>query len=209
MVKYMRLTKTQIAILECFMRDPYSQHTINSLARQLKKRYRVVHANVHGLLDENLVKAKDIGGSKAISLNLNSPILPSCMAYSESLPAYAMIFHTMPQIDGIIKRCNEISTSYCLGIFGSFASGKYKKGSDIDFFVLCPTSEVKKFKSVITQFPAIEDMIDWNVFSFAEFRKGLKEKGLMVYKEVAHNKLIVHGAELFYSFLSDVGNIEI
>ena len=75
-------------------------------------------------------------------------------------------------------------------------------------FVLCSTAEVKKFKSVIAQFPAIEDMIDWNVFSFDEFRRGLKEKGILVYKEVAHNKLIVHGAELFYSFLSEVGSIE-
>ncbi len=95
-----------------------------------------------------------------------------------------------------------------MGIFGSYASRMQKKGSDIDFFVICPKEYVKKYTSLINNFPAIQELVHWSVFSIEEFKEGLRSKGTLVYKEIVKNKRIIKGAELFYDMMTEVGTIE-
>jgi len=75
-------------------------------------------------------------------------------------------------------------------------------------FLLCGKSSVKEYEALIKDFPAIEDRIHWNVFSFDEFSEGLKGKGTLVYKEIAKNKRIIAGAEAYYCLLAEVGSID-
>jgi hypothetical protein len=75
-------------------------------------------------------------------------------------------------------------------------------------FVICNEDKLKEFKSLIKKFPAIEEEIHWNTFTFNEFKKGLKEKGFLVYKEIVKSKRILKGAETFYTMLYEAGKIE-
>ena len=67
---------------------------------------------------------------------------------------------------------------------------------------------VKKYTNLINDFPAIQELIHWNVFTIEEFKEGVKAKGTLVYKEIVKNKRIIKGAELFYNIVAEVGTIE-
>ncbi len=78
----------------------------------------------------------------------------------------------------------------------------------MDIFIICEPSKLKQYQQVIHQFPTVEDLVDWNVFTMEEFKKGLKTKGTLVYKEILRNKMILHGTTIFYNLIAEVGAIE-
>ena len=204
----MQLTTTETKIMELFVNNIFLELSINTIAKRLGKHYRVIRVNVLSLLKKNLLKSTDLAGAKVISLNLKDVTLPMYMPHIEEVSSYNKVFRVLPQIGDIIKKAEEISSFFCLGVFGSHANNTQKKGSDIDFFLICPSSHIKKYRLLINEFPAIEELIDWNVFSEEEFKKGLKTRGVLVYKEIAKNKRIIKGAGLFYSLIAEVGSIE-
>ncbi len=204
----MRLTKSETKILELFINNIFLETSINNIAKTLKKHYRVIRVNILNLLKKNIVKSTDLAGAKVISLNIDETTMPSYMAYVEEIYSYNQLFKHLPHIDDIIKKAREISPCFCLGIFGSYVKNIQKKDSDIDMFLICSSSKLKEYESLINQFPSLEDKIHWNVFTIDEFKQGLKTKGTLVYKEITKNKSIIRGAELFYNLIAEVGKIE-
>lgn len=204
----MYLTKTETEILGLFVNNIYFELSINSMAKKLKKHYRVVRVNVLSLVKKHLLISSDLAGAKIISLNLREVTLPMYLSYVEEVSSYNRIFKILPQAEDIIKKARQISLIFCIGIFGSYAENTQKKDSDIDFFVICPQDYVKKYTNLINDFPAIQDLIHWNVFTIEEFKEGVKTRGTLVYKEIVKNKRIIKGAELFYNIMAEVGTIE-
>jgi predicted nucleotidyltransferase len=204
----MYLTTTETEILELFVNNIYLELSINSIAKKLKKHYRVVRVNVLSLIKKNLLNSKDLAGARIISLNIKDVFLAIYMPYAEEASSFDEIFEILPQVSDIIKKAREISSFFTLGIFGSYAENTQKKGSDIDFFLICHKDYHKKYTNMINQFPAIQELIHWNVFTIEEFKEGLKAKGTLIYKEIVKNKRIIKGAELFYNIVAEVGTIE-
>lgn len=205
----MRLTDTEIRIMELFTNNIFLEISMNGTTKMLNKHYRVVRSNILRLLEKNLLRSKELGGAKIISLNLDEITLPKYMGYIEETKAYGRIFQRLPQIKDIITEARDISPLFCIGLFGSCADNTYKRGSDIDIFIICRANDAKKFENLIAQFPSIEDMIDWNVFSINEFQEGIEQKGMLIYTEILKNKMIICGAELFYNIISRAEKIEI
>lgn len=204
----MNLTPTETEILELFANNIYLELSINSITKKLKKHYRVIRVNVLSLIKKNLLKDHDLAGARIISLNLKMAIFGTYMAYVEEASSFERIYKVLPQVDDIIKKAREISPFFTLGIFGSYAENTQRKGSDIDFFLICHKEHQKKYVSMINEYPVIQDLVHWNVFNNEEFKEGIKTKGLFVYKEIVRNKRIIKGAEFFYNMIAEVGNIE-
>lgn len=204
----MHLTKTETKILEQFVNNIFLELSINSLARKLKIHYRVARVNVLSLVKKHLLISSDLAGAKIISLNLSNVTLPMYMSYVEEVNTYNRIFKILPQVEDIINKSRQLSPIFCLGIFGSYADNTHKKGSDMDFFIICQQDYVKKYTSLINDFPAIQELVHWNVFAIEEFKEGIKAKGILVYKEIVKNKSIIKGAELFYNIIAEVVTIE-
>ncbi|MFH0869867.1 MAG: nucleotidyltransferase domain-containing protein [archaeon] len=204
----MYLTTTETEILELFVNNIYLGISINSIAKKLKKHYRVVRVNVLSLIKRNLLNSHELAGARIISLNIKDVFLATYMPYAEEAFSFDEIFKILPQVDDIIKKAREISPFFILGIFGSYAENTQKKGSDIDFFLICHKDNAKKYMNIINQFPAIQELIHWNVFTIEEFKEGLKAKGTLIYKEIIKNKRIIKGAEIFYNLIAEVGTIE-
>jgi predicted nucleotidyltransferase len=202
----MHLTITETEILRLFVNNIYLELSINSIAAKLKKHYRVVRVNVLSLIEKDLLNSQDLAGARIISLNLKGIALAMYMPYAEETSSFEEISKVLPQVDDIMKKAREISPSFVLGIFGSYAEDMRKKGSDIDFFLLCHKDSLKKYTNMINEFPAIQDVVHWNVFAIEEFREGVRTKGTLVYKEIVKNKRIILGAEIFYNV---IGSIEL
>jgi len=204
----MYLTTTETEILKLFVNNIYLELSINSIAKKLKKHYRVIRVNVLSLIKNNLLNSKDLAGARIISLNLKDVFLAVYMPYVEEISSFDKLFNILPQVGDIIKKASDISPFFILGIFGSYAQNAQKKGSDIDFFLICHKDYLKKYTNIINQFPAIQELVHWNVFTIEEFKEGLKTKGTLIYKEIIKNKRIIKGAELFYNMIAEVGTIE-
>lgn len=204
----MYLTTTETEILELFANNIYLELSINSITKKLKKHYRVVRVNILSLIEKNLLNSQDLAGARIISLNIKEIFLAMYMPYAEEVSSFNEIFKILPQVGDIVKKAREISPSFTLGIFGSYAENTQKKGSDIDFFLICNKDYLKKYTNMINEFPAIQELIHWNVFTIEEFKEGVKTKGTLVYKEIIKNKRIIKGAELFYNIMAEVGTIE-
>jgi predicted nucleotidyltransferase len=204
----MYLTITETEILELFVNNIYLELSINSIAKKLKKHYRVVRVNVLSLIKKKLLNSQDLAGARIISLNIKDALLSIYMPYAEEASSFDKILKILPQVSDIIKNAREISPFFILGIFGSYAENNQKKGSDIDFFLICHKDYLKKYTNMINEFPAIQELIHWNVFTIEEFKEGLKAKGTLIYKEIIKNKRIIKGAELFYNIMAEVGTIE-
>lgn len=200
----MYLTETEIKILGLFGNDIYLELSINAIAKSLGKHYRVIRVNVLSLVKKQLLVSMDLAGAKIISLNLKGGVLSMYMPYVEEISSYNKLFKLLPQIGDIATRARQIYPMFCLGVFGSYASGTQKKGSDIDLFIICPDGYIKKFKNMVNDFPAIQDMLHWNVFGIEEFREGINSQGTLIYREIAANKMIIKGAELFYNLIAEV-----
>lgn len=189
------------------MNNIYLEISINSIAKKLKKHYRVVRVNVLSLIKKNLLNSQDLAGARIISLNIKDVFLAIYMSCAEEVSSFDEIVKILPQVDDIIKKAREISPFFILGIFGSYAENTQKKGSDIDFFLICHKDNAKKYINMVNQFPAIQELVHWNVFTIEEFKEGVKTKGILIYKEIVKNKRIIKGAELFYNMMAEVGTI--
>ena len=203
----MGLRPTEIRIMELFINNIFLELSINAIAKRIDRHYRVVRVNILSLLNKNIVKSTELAGARVISLNMKQPNFGMYMGYIEESYAYEKIFKILPQIDDIIAKAREISPFFCLGVFGSYADNTFRKGSDIDVFLICNKNDEKIYQNMIRQFPAIEDMLHWNVFSSDEFSKGLKAKGLNVYKEIIKNKIILKDSDIFYNIIAEAGEI--
>jgi predicted nucleotidyltransferase len=204
----MNLTTTETEILELFVNNIYLEISINSIAKKLKKHYRVVRVNVLSLIKKNILSDHELAGARIISLNIKDISLATYMSYAEEALSFDEIVKILPQVDDMIKKAREISPFFILGIFGSYAENTQKKGSDIDFFLICHKDNVKKYTNMINQFPAIQELVHWNVFTIEEFKEGLKAKGTLIYKEIVKNKKIIKGAESFYNMIAEVETVE-
>jgi len=204
----MILNATQTELLQAFAPDIFLEISINEIAQRLKKHYRVVRVNLNTLVKGSILKSRPVAGARLISINLMNPVTGSVMTHVEESMGNEHLFHALPQAQNLITSARELGPFFCLGMFGSYAKNTQKKGSDIDLFLICPKEQVKTYQNLINQFPAIQDRIDWNVFSDEEFRKGLKAKGTLVYKEIAKNKLLLSGGAIFYNIIEEAGTIE-
>jgi predicted nucleotidyltransferase len=204
----MYLTTTETEILELFVNNIYLELSINAIANKLNKHYRVVRVNILSLIDKRVLQSQKLAGARIISLNRKGINLAWYIPYVEEASTFDKVFRIMPQVEDVIKKAREISPSFVLAIFGSYADNTQKKGSDIDFFLLCPKEYQRKYSRLIHEFPSIEERVHWNVFTFDEFIEGLSAKGTLVYKEILKNKRILAGGEVFYHMIAQVGTIE-
>jgi predicted nucleotidyltransferase len=201
----MYLTTTETEILQLYINNISLELSINAIATKLHKHYRVIHENVLRLIAKKIFHSKELAGARIISLQLSSTSLARYLPYVEEIATCTRMNSLLPHTQDIINKAREISPIFILGIFGSYASQTQKKGSDIDMFIICQAADSKKYTNMINQFPAIQELIHWNVFTREEFTEGLHTKGTLIYKEIIKNKSIMSGAAFFYNSIAEVG----
>lgn len=125
---------TRVQLLTLFLLNPGSEYHIREIGRIIGKDYAIVRKELANLESFGLLKTERKGNQIFFMVN-------------EEFFLYKDLQHLVLKTEGIayllkdmVKELGEIS---CLFIYGSFASGKAGKRSDIDLFIVGSPNELR------------------------------------------------------------------
>lgn len=176
-----------------FSRPDYLLH-VREISRLLHQNVTKTSKLLNELIDNGLVKYKESGRSKIVSLNFEEPLLASFVLMSETYKKIKFM-ETNDIFWEFIKQAEKIDHVYILSIFGSYARGTQTKESDLDILVVTDREYKGGMPSYILPVKIHEIQLEQDLFSNA-----LRKKEALL-KEILENHVIIKGLDTF------IGNV--
>ena len=175
MYKKLRITENTLQVLSLFTNDFNREYFVREVERLLKISPRTAQLILEGLENKGIIESKKRGKIKTFKLSLNE----TTKRYLVFVEQYKTILFFEKKL--LIKEIIEKITPHIKGtgiIFGSYAKGLEKEGSDLDIFIIgkYDYNEIKKIAKIFG--------IDVNIkcYPTKTFEKNLKKDILL--KEV-------------------------
>lgn len=185
-------TKEKIALM---LLESGKDHSIRSVAKAVGIDYRTVYQNIERLASEGIVAIRRAGNTRLCSFarTLNKTVFSVETYRKEKLLKNSNLLQLHKRI---LKMKSPFYT--CL-IFGSYATGKQAKHSDIDIMFVCENAETfeKAVKDAMMHIPLD---LHYLVFSYTDFRKMAKDENTVV-GQALKACIILHGIEAFYEMM--------
>ena len=196
----MLLNNTELAVLEPFILDYRTRLTGSSIAKSRKLNQKTVSNYLKSLESQNFLKSAAEGRNKLYFLNLgDEQLIVNFIAAVEN--ARTINFY---QKHILIKEIAAKILPHIRGIsliFGSYAKGNEKEGSDLDIFAAGSADEAQIDK--IEEIYHLE--INIKKYTLLEFKKALKENDPLI-KEVISNHILMQNAQEFVRCARDAEN---
>ncbi len=192
------LTKDKNKVLQVLLRTITAKLTISDIARELKQKYPQTYRTIKNLETEEIVKTENIGKSSLVELDLTKYHLEYAIAELDLCSKVCKRKELSIVLTNILKMNKQF---VCL-LFGSHATGKAKKGSDIDLLFIIPEEySYSKFEKISRRQLSIYNC-DINITT----EKGLLEMWatpgqLNVGNEILERHVVLCGAERFVNLL--------
>ena len=174
----------ELEILGCLFKS-------DAHVRELERVIKIPHATLIRALSrmekQNIVDYKTMGKNKQyfIKKNLRARKMLEMMESYKLLRIIEKHPFLEPLFLDIIKKCN----SELIILFGSYAKGISKQGSDIDVYIETEDLKVKK---------SIEELN-----SRLSVKIGKFSKDALLIKEIIKNHVVIKGVEMFYEQVFD------
>lgn len=192
------ISKNEMRILEKLIGNLSSEFTLSDVSRMLRQKYPQSYKSIGGLLKKGLIRVKKVGKSKVIELE-----------FSRYHPEYAIA--EMERLNKIIKnngisvilnRILKVDKMFICVLFGSYASGKPEKDSDIDLIFIIPDEyDAGKFGRLIRNNLSMYNA-DINIITEDSlFEMWASPKKLNVGNELLKNHIVLSGAEQFINLV--------
>lgn len=196
----MLFTKTEIKVLKLFVSRILDSFTIREVSRIIKKDLKIVHVSIKQLINKGYFLQEKHNGLK---LNYKQNI--SDLAYIENMRKEDF-YRKNKMIKLYINKFIEKTKHkfFILLVFGSYASGKQTKTSDIDLLAVTPEyneSFERELKATLSSSMNYFHVNMINTESFYEMLK--KREELNIVNETLNNHILLYGAEIYYAFLSE------
>jgi len=155
---------------------------VREIARKLKTNPMVISRRMKELLKENVVDSSKEGRNKVYFLKKSV----EAKAYVMMAENYKLkeLLEKYPTLRGAIEKIQKDERIKLAVLFGSYAKGLAKSGSDIDVFVETKRKEIKKSL----------EMTDTNL----SVKIGNFDIKSILVKEIIKNHVIIKGTEEFY-----------
>ncbi|MCK4589391.1 MAG: nucleotidyltransferase domain-containing protein [Nanoarchaeota archaeon] len=193
------LTKTEIRVLELFTSRILESFTIRETARLIKKDLKIVHTSIKKLHHQDFL-IKDKHGLR-LNYRKNQPVL----AYIENIKKES--FFKKNSLIGIhLNNFLEKTKThfFVLLIFGSYATGKQNKKSDVDLLVILPKENEYFERQLKASLSVSTKKFHINVISEESFKEMIHKRDEMnVVNETLNKHILVYGAEQFYALLGE------
>ncbi|MCK4809153.1 MAG: nucleotidyltransferase domain-containing protein [Candidatus Aenigmarchaeota archaeon] len=195
----MILDSLRLQVLEGFLRDYDVSFTGSIIARKKNQNQKSVANVLREFEMQSVLKSTTQGKNKLYSLNLDD---------SQMIVSFISMLEHMRTLDfykrqPLIKEISKKIIPYCDGpvaIFGSYAKGIQKKGSDLDVFVAgrYDHEEIKKISAIYK--------IDINVKNYPPvlFKKSLLKKDHLL-EEVKKDHILIWDVQRFVSYVMEFG----
>jgi len=194
-----KIHSTKDKILKLLLSNKKEEFTIRAISRNIKIDYKTVYLIVKDLIENRVISAKKAGQTILCLINqkeFNADVFRAELIRREELLKNKN-FSVLHSYFEDIK-----NPFFILLLFGSYASGKQRKSSDIDLMLITDDKSVnKKIRDIISLVPLKIHLVD---FTSEEFLSMLKTTEFNVGWEAADNNIILFGIENYYWLLKKV-----
>ena len=195
------LTKKQINILQPFFANVFNEYGQRELGRLAnEKSNNTLQSAIAQLEKENIVTSHKIGTSKLYRLNLNND---NSYDYLTLLKYEDFSKAVYQSVEELKKEIEKYTLFYSLVIFGSYASGKQNKDSDLDIAVFIPDktheNNMKIAKNMVSRKSLLN--LDVHIITYNEMIEMLINKEVNVGKEIARKNRPIHNINIFYKIV--------
>lgn len=189
---------TDFKILSVFVPDFASFYSIRETISKAGINYSYGFKRVKELIKLRvLLEEKGRHGSK-ISFNLSNLSAIKLLSFVEEQMGEGVDF---VKLKPVIQEVCSIDSFVCVGIFGSRASGRFKKDSDWDVFIIsCKKREVEQ---LCNSKSSLYRDVHFQVFSLEEFRDSLESPEETVVRHIVRNKKILYNPHPFYGIIRE------
>ena len=189
------ITLIDLKILSLFSKDYANSYSIREITQKLKINYSHTFKRINGLIKREILLQEKKGHANMISLNIKNLETIQLLSFVEQEESKKL---KNPSLQLISKEAIRIDPFSCIGIFGSRVSGKAKKDSDWDVFII--TSKIKEIEKIMTRFSYARN-IHLEVFFIEEFQESLVSREETVVKHILRNKQIIYNPYPFYNII--------
>jgi len=174
-------------IMKEFLKGYYKEIYGRSLIKKTNLSQKNIALTLGELENKGILKSRSIGSIKYYSLNFDNPLIKDYIFVFEQLRKIEFLEKNSRLIDFSKKIDSDI---FC--IFGSYAKGIWRKGSDLDIFI------VGKYDSNKIKTLAKNYGYDVQVFgmSVRDFKKSINKKTVLI-KEIIENHVFLKGTNKF------------
>lgn len=180
-------------LLKLLLSNKREEFTIRALSKKTEIDYKTVYLVVQDLVKNDVVNAKKVGQTVLCSINkskFNADIFRAELNRREEL----LRNKDLSVLHSYFKDIKE--PFFILLLFGSYASGKQRKKSDIDLMLIADNDEVKrKIESKLSLIPLDIHLLH---FTSGEFLSMLKTTEFNVGREAFYNNIVLYGIEDYY-----------
>jgi predicted nucleotidyltransferase len=174
-------------ILCSFLASPGTDFYASQLARQLRISPSSSNAAVKSFAEKGFLVVEEKGFATLYRLNIGNEVVKSLKR------AYGIDFVLSSKPAELILQGDPNVLS--IALYGSYASGLFDEGSDIDFLVVTPSDKgvyVNIFRELEQTF---DKEVNFTIFMLSEWRTLARKKDAF-YTNVISNHILLYGAGL-------------
>jgi predicted nucleotidyltransferase len=192
----------KIELLDAWKDKPFGELSISEIMRITGKRTKPwVFNSIKELAKNKLLISERKGNLDLYSLNLENPLLIHALQYLESQRRL-----DFPRLDMIMEIISKVPvSSYCLLVFGSYASGRHTKGSDMDICFLIESQQMEK--RIIPYLNEVKlnhrTGMDEHYITFEDFVKMLLRDEENLGKQIYRNHILFYNGDIYYQLLKE------
>ena len=175
-------------ILKQFLGDFNRQIYGRDLIEKVKLSQKNIAMTLNELEKNNVLTSQKAGNMKYFSLNKENPLIDSYLMLAE-IDSSIEFLRNNPKINHIIS---TIIKNQIIVVFGSYAKGLQKKGSDLDLLII-GNYDKKKIREIRENYGI---KISIKNTSKEGFIKSMKEKNMLM-NEILNDHIILSGYEEF------------
>ena len=207
----MKTSNFQIKLLQLFDRNFNSEFTINQIAKKTDFDYAYANREINKLIKKDIISKNTVGNAHLCSLNLkNDETIAIIFDYETHKKSRFYNGHKVLKAHFLdffreAKRYNIHS----FVIFGSYASGKETKKSDLDILIILENKKQSDMmhKMINDIFKLSDAEINPIVIGRKDFTEMLANKiKLNIGKEALKNHVILYGIERFWELVLGAKN---
>ncbi|MBU0469869.1 MAG: nucleotidyltransferase domain-containing protein [Nanoarchaeota archaeon] len=185
-------------ILKYLIDHKEQKFSINQLAKARKVNYKSAYQNILKLRDKKIIETEKLGNTTNCSFNYK---FDSLVFAVESERREDKLKDK--KINSVFRELKNVENPFFIVLlFGSYASGKQTKGSDIDILIIVNDStlenEIKRNLSILPF------DVHCTYLSTKEFKSMINSREFNVVEEVKKNNIILRGVEGYYQLIENV-----
>ncbi len=193
------MTKTQLRVLAHLLDNTDRLEGIRELARETGTAYCLANRTLHRLESQGAVELRKAGSTKVITISPQAD--PAMLAEAERHKRERFL-SSHPLLRPVLQKiiANQHSSFFVLLVFGSYAKGTQRKGSDLDLLAIVPDESGVRWMEAAIRSAArtTPHTLHETVVTEADYRRMLRDGGMNVALETKRRHIVMYGDEQYY-----------